>query len=200
MTCSMLFSLMGYPHPAWVSLARPFSDMGNIPQMQKGCQHVTEPSEKKFRVPSDVFRCRTNTRERIFDVRFTGCSLDFSRRSFENYVENTFPTVHPVFENRRLGSMKAWLVPPPLNYIVNYMPPPNEELSRVEQSVAYAFLNKFMFPKRRFWKAEPTFGNVFSKHFSKENSPNRVLTYVKSALKVRSRMFKKRSKIFAWGA
>jgi len=33
-----------------------------------------------------------------------------------------------------------------------------------------------MLPKRRFWKAERTFGNAFSKHFSKKSSPNRVLT------------------------
>ncbi len=39
---------------------------------------------------------------------------------------------------------------------------------------------KVMVPKRRFWKAEQTFGNVFSKHFSKERSPNRVLTYLYS--------------------
>jgi hypothetical protein len=42
-------------------------------------------------------------------------------------------------------------------------------------------------PKLRFWKAEQTFGNVFSTHFSNERSQKRVLTYVKSALKIRSR-------------
>jgi hypothetical protein len=42
-------------------------------------------------------------------------------------------------------------------------------------------------PKRRCWTVERTSGNVFSKHFSNERSPNRVLTYVKSALKIRSR-------------
>ncbi len=41
---------------------------------------------------------------------------------------------------------------------------------------AISFCNKFMLPKRRFWKSERTFGNAFSKHFSKERSPNRVLT------------------------
>ena len=106
---------------------------------------------------------------------------------------------------------------------------PNEEFTRVEQSVAYAFLNEFsisgrpkrvltplkstskthtqrfvppskiMVPKRRFWKAEKTLGNVFSKNFSNERSPNLVLTYVKSALKIRSRMFVRPSKIFVWG-
>ncbi len=35
---------------------------------------------------------------------------------------------------------------------------------------------RFMLPKRRFWKSDPTFGNVFSKYFSKERRPNRVLT------------------------
>ncbi len=58
---------------------------------------------------------------------------------------------------------------------------------------------KFMVPKRIFWKAKQTFGNAFSNHFSNERSPNRVLTYVKSALKMRSRMFERPYKIFVWG-
>jgi hypothetical protein len=41
---------------------------------------------------------------------------------------------------------------------------------------------------------------LFSKNFSNERRPNRVLTYVKSALKIRSRMFARHSKIFVWGA
>jgi hypothetical protein len=45
-----------------------------------------------------------------------------------------------------------------------------------------------------------TFGHVLSKHFSKTRRPNRVLTYVKSALKIRSDMFVQPSKIFVWGA
>jgi len=39
--------------------------------------------------------------------------------------------------------------------------------------------NKFMLPKRRFWKAEQTFQSVFSKHFSTFRSPNPVLTPLK---------------------
>ncbi len=35
---------------------------------------------------------------------------------------------------------------------------------------------------------EQTFGNVFSKHFSNERNPNRVLPDAKSALKIRLRM------------
>ena len=50
---------------------------------------------------------------------------------------------------------------------------------------AMFFCNNFMLPKRRFWKAEQTFRNEFSNHFSNERSKNRVLTYVKSALKIR---------------
>jgi len=56
-----------------------------------------------------------------------------------------------------------------------------------------------MVPKRRFWNADQTFGNVFSKQFSNKRSPKLVLTYVKSALKMRSQMFDRRSKIFVWG-
>ncbi len=33
-----------------------------------------------------------------------------------------------------------------------------------------------MLPKRRFWMAERTFGIAFSKYFSKERRPNRILT------------------------
>ncbi len=47
----------------------------------------------------------------------------------------------------------------------------------------------FMVPKRRFWKADQTFGHAFSNYFSNERSPYRVLTYVKSALKMRAQMF-----------
>jgi len=63
---------------------------------------------------------------------------------------------------------------------------------------ALLFLFATMLTKRRFGKAEKTFGNVFSNHFSIERSPNRVLTYVKSALKIRSRRFARPSQIFAW--
>jgi hypothetical protein len=69
--------------------------------------------------------------------------------------------------------------------------------------VATIFCNhlaKFMLPKRRFSKAEPTFRTVFSKHFSMVSRPNGVLTYVKSALKTRSEIFVPSSKIFVWGA
>ncbi len=42
----------------------------------------------------------------------------------------------------------------------------------------------FMLPKRRFWKAEPTFQNAFSKHFSTFCSPNRVLTPLKKCFEI----------------
>ena len=44
-------------------------------------------------------------------------------------------------------------------------------------------MKKFMLPKRRFWKAEPTFPNVCSKHFSTIRSPNRVLMPLKELRK-----------------
>ena len=59
--------------------------------------------------------------------------------------------------------------------------------------------NNSMVPKRRFWKAEQRVACAFLKCFSNERSPNRVLTYVKSALKIRSRMSARPSKIFVWG-
>jgi hypothetical protein len=52
-----------------------------------------------------------------------------------------------------------------------------------------------MVPKRRFGKAEQTFGNVFSKHFSHTSVLD--FDYV-VALKIRTRMFARHSKIFVW--
>ena len=45
------------------------------------------------------------------------------------------------------------------------------------------FCNKFTLPKRRIWKAEPTFPSAFSKHFLTFRSPNTVLKPLKSASK-----------------
>ena len=45
----------------------------------------------------------------------------------------------------------------------------------------------FMLPKRRFWKAGPTFPNGFSKHFSTIRSPNRVLKPLKKVIRRRIR-------------
>jgi hypothetical protein len=56
----------------------------------------------------------------------------------------------------------------------------------------------FTHPKRRFWKAEPTFQSAFSTHLSTACSPNRVLTPLKSASKAHSEMFVRPSKIFVW--
>ena len=58
----------------------------------------------------------------------------------------------------------------------------------------------FMLPKRRLWKTGPTFPNGFSKHFSTLRSPNRVLSPLKSASKIRISSFVPTSKIFVWGA
>jgi hypothetical protein len=55
-------------------------------------------------------------------------------------------------------------------------------------------VRKRMLPKRRFWKAEQTFQNAFSKHFSTFCIPNPVLTPLKSASKTRSDMFVRPSK------
>ena len=59
---------------------------------------------------------------------------------------------------------------------------------------------KFTPPKRRFGKAEPTFQNAFSKHFSTIGSPNRILTPFKCASKTHSEMLARPSQIFVWGA
>ena len=64
---------------------------------------------------------------------------------------------------------------------------------------AMFFCNNFMLPKRRFLKAEQSFGNVFSKHFSNGRRQNLVLTPLKRTSKRRSEMFVRSSKIFVWG-
>ncbi len=59
-------------------------------------------------------------------------------------------------------------------------------------------LINFMVPKRRFWTSDPTFGNAFSKHFSDTWVLDLGYVHLKSALKMRSRMFARPSKIFVW--
>ncbi len=61
-------------------------------------------------------------------------------------------------------------------------------------------VGNYMLPKRRFWKAEPTFQSACSKHFSTFCSPNLVLTPFKSASKTRSETLVRPPKIFVWGA
>jgi hypothetical protein len=57
---------------------------------------------------------------------------------------------------------------------------------------------KFMLPKRRFWNDKQKMKCAFSIEFSTIRSPNRVLTPLKSASKVRISSFVHRSKIFVW--
>ncbi len=73
--------------------------------------------------------------------------------------------------------------------------------SHVDDNMPMCLSNlKFMLPKRRFWKSEPTFPNVCSKQFSTIRRPNRVLTPLKSASKTHSERLVQPSKIFVWGA
>ncbi len=56
-----------------------------------------------------------------------------------------------------------------------------------------------MFPKRRFWKEEQKMKSGFSTtEFSTIRSPNRVLTPLKNASKIRISSFVPPSKIFVW--
>ena len=56
----------------------------------------------------------------------------------------------------------------------------------------------FMLPKRKFWKAESTFQNVFWKHFSTILSPNLVLTPLKKTSKTHSETLVRPSQTFVW--
>ena len=56
----------------------------------------------------------------------------------------------------------------------------------------------FMLPKRRFWKAEPTFQKAFSKHFSRVWALDLGYKPLKSASKTPSEMLARPSKIFVW--
>ena len=62
------------------------------------------------------------------------------------------------------------------------------------------YLQKFTPPKRRFGKAEQTFQNTFSKHFSRAWVLDLGYKTLKSASKTRSEMFVRSSEIFVWGA
>jgi len=66
------------------------------------------------------------------------------------------------------------------------------------QNLLFAEGRNFILPKRRFWKAEPTFPNAFSKHFSMNRRPNRVLAPLKSASKTHSERLVRPSQIFVW--
>jgi hypothetical protein len=55
-----------------------------------------------------------------------------------------------------------------------------------------------MLPKRRFWKEEQKMKSGFSTDFSMVRRPNRVLTTLKSASKIRISSFVHPSKIFVW--
>ena len=61
---------------------------------------------------------------------------------------------------------------------------PNEDFGRVNKRCLGGV--ECTHPKRRCWKAWPTFANAFSKHFSTIRSPNRVLKPLKSAWKKHS--------------
>jgi hypothetical protein len=58
--------------------------------------------------------------------------------------------------------------------------------------------DKYMLPKRRFWKEEQKMNSRFSIYFSMVRSPNRVLTPLQSASKIRISSFVPPSKIFVW--
>jgi hypothetical protein len=57
---------------------------------------------------------------------------------------------------------------------------------------------RFMLPKRRFWNDEQKMKCGFSTDFSMVRGPNRVLSPLKSASKIRISSFVHRSKIFVW--
>lgn len=58
----------------------------------------------------------------------------------------------------------------------------------------------FMLPKRRFWKTERTFVNVFSNGFSNERSPNKVLTPLKTYFEETFPNVRYVIQIFVWEA
>jgi len=60
------------------------------------------------------------------------------------------------------------------------------------------WLTLFMLTKRRFWRDEQKMKCGFSTDFSTIRSPNRVLTPLKSASKIRISSFVHPSKIFVW--
>ena len=108
------------------------------------------------------------------EALFKGVSTLFGLRNLEQWIETPDFIFCSSFQNLRLGSSVA------------------------TRHVANKKLRNFMLPKRRFWKAEPTFPNAFSKHFSTFCSPNMVLTPLKSASKTHSERLVRPSKIFVW--
>ncbi len=58
-------------------------------------------------LPKRRFWKTDRTPGNVFSQYFSnGVSTPFGRRSFEKYIENTFPDVRSIFQNLRLGSIK----------------------------------------------------------------------------------------------
>ena len=75
-------------------------------------------------------------------------------------------------------------------------------LSLTDTSACYHHVvtQNFTPPKRRFWKAEPTFPNVSSKHFSRAWELDFGYESLKSAWRTHSKRLARPSNIFVWGA
>ena len=82
-----------------------------------------------------------------------------------------------------------------------------------EHKIRCSFCNKFMLPKRRFWKSgqttycirrfwkdEQTFQTAFSKHFSRAWVQDLGYETLRNVLRMHSEMLVRPSKIFVWGS
>ena len=120
-----------------------------------------------------------------FEVLFYGLSTLFGLRTIEKSIKNPHFIFCSSFQNLRLGGIIARDFKTPTYGV---------QVGMRDHSNLW----NFMFPKRRFWKVEPTFQNAFSKHFSTFARPNPVLSPLKSASKTHSEMLVRPSKIFVW--
>ena len=101
---------------------------------------------------------RENIRRRFWKAEQTFQS------AFSNHV-STFLSQNPVLKPLKSASKRH-----------------SESFVRPSKIFVWDKLARFTPPKRRFWKAEPTFQSAFSKHFSTFSSPNRVLGSIRLGL------------------
>ena len=89
----------------------------------------------------------------VFEARFEGVSTRFGQRIVERCFENALGKIRSAFQNLRFGEYKRCKM---IQLIVACY----DAMSWFSWD-ATTFCRNFMLPKRRFWKAEPTFQSAF---------------------------------------
>ena len=125
----------------------------------------------------------------MVDIRLA--SIGQEREQFERHLK------HPFFSVHHAGSITVSL---PNCAIYAPKPAVGNSSPLLTNLPFHDFPKNLCSPNEDFGRPNKHSGTHFQSTFSNESSPNLVLPYVKSALKIRSRKFARPSKIFVWGA